>query len=179
MNTTKKLTFSAMMVAMGALFMGLGSVFQSLDMTVAALSSLLVAIVYVEIGSPYTFLVWICTTLITAVIYQGSAMWLMYLLLFGIYPILKGYIERLKHALWLPLKLVLGNIAMLAIFFGTTLLLGLPMDTELFGLPKETVYIILLAMGNLAFFLYDKFLTVLVRFYMVKLHPVLNKLFKF
>ena len=168
-----------MMVAMGALFMGLGSVFQSLDMTVAALSSLLVAIVYVEIGSPYTYLVWICTTIITAVIYQGSAMWLMYLLLFGIYPILKGYIERLPHTLWLPVKLVFGNLTMLAIFFGTTLLLGLPMDTEFFGLPREAVYVILLVLGNIAFFLYDKFLTVLIRFYLIKLHPVLNKLFKF
>ena len=179
MNTTKKLTFSAMMVAMGALFMGLGSVFQTLDMTVAALSSLLVAIVYVEIGSPYTFLVWICTTLITAVIYQGSAMWLMYLLLFGIYPILKGYIERTPHVFWLPMKLVYGNLSMILIFLGTTFVLAIPMDTEFMGLPREVVYIILLAMGNLAFFLYDKFLTVLVRFYMIKLHPVLNKLFKF
>ena len=168
-----------MMVAMGALFMGLGSVFQSLDMTVAALSSLLVAIVYVEIGSPYTYLVWICTTIITAVIYQGSAMWLMYLLLFGIYPILKGYIERLPHTLWLPVKLVFGNLTMLAIFFGTTFILGIPMDTDLFGLPREAVYVILLVLGNIAFFLYDKFLTVLIRFYLIKLHPVLNKLFKF
>ena len=168
-----------MMVAMGALFMGLGSVFQSLDMTVAALSSLLVAIVYVEIGSPYTYLVWICTTIITAVIYQGSAMWLMYLLLFGIYPILKGYIERLPHNLWLPVKLVFGNLTMLAIFFGTTFILGIPMDTDLFGLPREAVYVILLVLGNIAFFLYDKFLTVLIRFYLIKLHPVLNKLFKF
>lgn len=167
------------MVAMGALFMGLGSVFQSLDMTVAALSSLLVAIVYVEIGSPYTYLVWICTTIITAVIYQGSAMWLMYLLLFGIYPILKGYIERLPHTLWLPVKLVFGNLTMLAIFFGTTFILGIPMDTDLFGLPREAVYVILLVLGNIAFFLYDKFLTVLIRFYLIKLHPVLNKLFKF
>ncbi|MBR5448832.1 MAG: hypothetical protein IKV43_02490 [Clostridia bacterium] len=179
MKATKKLTFSAMMVAMGALFMGLGAVFQSLDMTAAALSSLLVAIVYVEVGSPYTFLVWICTTLITAVIYQGSAMWLMYLLLFGIYPILKGYIEKMPHTFWLPTKIVFGNLTMLAIFFGTTLVLGIPMDTDLFGLPKEAVYVILLAMANLAFILYDKFLTVLVRFYMIKLHPVLNKLFKF
>ena len=85
----------------------------------------------------------------------------------------------MKHAFWLPIKLVFGNLTMLAIFFGTTFVLGLPMDTELFGLPKETVYVILLVLANIAFFLYDKFLTVLVRFYMVKLHPVLNKLFKF
>ena len=92
---------------------------------------------------------------------------------------MKGYIERLPHAFWLPVKLVFGNLTMLAIFFGTTFILGIPMDTELLGLPTEVVYVILLAMANVAFILYDKFLTVLVRFYMIKLHPVLNKLFKF
>ena len=168
-----------MMVALGTLFMMLGTIIQSLDMTVAALSSLLVAIVYVEVGSPYTFLVWICTTLTTAVVYQGSAMWLMYFLLFGIYPIIKGYIERLPHPLWLPIKLLFGNVMMVLIFLGSTLLLGIPMDTDFFGLPKETVYIILLVLANLALLLYDRFLVVLVRFYWIKLHPVLNKMFKF
>jgi hypothetical protein len=179
MKQTKKLTISAMVVALGTVFMLLGAVIEVFDLTAVALASVLVAFVYIEIGSPYTWLVWICTTLCTFLFYQHSPMWFIYLVLFGVYPILKGYIERLKHALWLPLKLVFGNIAMLAIFFGTTFVLGLPMDTELFGLPKETVYVILLVLANIAFFLYDKFLTVLVRFYMVKLHPVLNKLFKF
>ena len=168
-----------MTVALGTLFMVLGSVFEALDLTAAALSSLLVAIVYVEVGSPYTYLVWICTSLLTALLYPNSAMWLMYFLLFGIFPIIKGFVERLPRPLWLPIKLVFGNVMMVLIFLGTTLLLGLPMDTELFGLPKETVYIILLLMANVALLLYDRFLTVLVRFYMIKLHPVLKKVFKF
>ena len=168
-----------MTVALGTLFMLLGSVVEALDMTASALSSLLVAIVYVEVGSPYTFLVWICTSILTAVLYPNSAMWLMYLLLFGIFPILKGYIERLPHALWLPIKLAFGNLMMALIFLGTTFLLGLPMDTELFGLPKEAVYVVLIILANVALILYDRFLTVLVRFYMIKLHPVLNKVFKF
>ena len=168
-----------MTVALGTLFMVLGSVFEALDMTAAALSSLLVAIVYVEVGSPYTFLVWICTTLMTALLYPGSAMWLMYFLLFGIFPILKGYIERLARPFWLPIKLAFGNAMMILIFFGVTFVLGLPMDTDLFGLSTQTVYAILLVLANVALLLYDKFLTVLVRFYVIKMHPVLRKVFKF
>ncbi len=168
-----------MTVALGTLFMVLGAVVEALDMTAAALASLLVAIIYVEVGSPYTFLVWICTTLTTALLYPNSAMWLMYLLLFGIFPIIKGYVERLPRPLWLPIKLVFGNVMLVLIFLGTTFILGLPMDTDLFGLPKGAVYAILLILANVALLLYDRFLTVLVRFYMIKLHPVLNKIFKF
>lgn len=176
MKTTKKITVSAMAVALGTVFMVLGAVIEVFDMTAAALASLLVAVIYVEVGAPYTFLVWICTTLTTALLYPGSAMWLMYLLLFGIFPIMKGYIERLPHPLWLPLKLVFGNVMMALVLLGTVYLLGIPMDPELFGLPTTAVYIILFVAVNLAIILYDWFLTVLVRFYMIKLHPVLRKL---
>lgn len=168
-----------MAVALGTLFMVLGSVIEALDMTASALASLLVAIVYLEVGSPYTFLVWICTTILTAIFYPNSAMWLMYLLLFGIFPILKGYIERLPRPLWLLVKLVFGNVMMVLIFLGVTFLLGLPMDMDFFGLPTEAVYAILVILVNLALVLYDRFLTVLARFYLIKLHPVLNKVFKF
>ena len=176
MKTTKKITVSAMAVALGTVFMVLGAVIEVFDMTAAALASLLVAVIYVEVGAPYTFLVWICTTLTTALLYPGSAMWLMYLLLFGIFPIMKGYFERLPRPLWLPLKLVFGDLMMLLVLLGTVYLLGIPMDVELFGLPTSVVYIILFIAVNLAIILYDLFLTVLVRFYMIKLHPVLKKL---
>ena len=178
MKTTKKLTVSAMAVALGTVFMVVGAVFEVMDMTASALASLLVAIIYVEVGSPYTFLVWIATTLTTALLYPGSAMWIMYLLLFGIYPIVKGYIERLPRTLWLILKLLFGNLMMALIFLGCSFILGIPLDMELFGLPTGAVYAIFAVLVNLALILYDLFLTVLIRFYMVKLHPVLRKVLK-
>lgn len=174
------MTVSAMAVALGSLFMVLGAVFEALDLTAAALASLVVAVIYVEIGSPYTFLVWICTTLVTGLLYPGSAMWLMYLLMFGIYPIAKGYIERLPRGLWLIIKLLFGNIMMGGVMLGCQFILGLPIveEGEFFGLPVTAVYIILWVMINVAVVLYDIFLTVLMRFYMIKLHPVFKKLLK-
>lgn len=182
MKTTKKLTFSAMAVALATAFMALGSYIEVLDMTVSALASLLVAVIYVEIGAPYTFLVWICTTLTTALVTVSinpvSALWIMYFLLFGIFPILKGYIERLSRPLWLPMKLLFGNAAMALIILGCTFVIGLPMDTELFGLPTVWVWIIFAILVNVAILLYDVFLTVLISFYMQRLHPVLRKFLK-
>ena len=62
MKQTKKLTLSAMIVALGTVFMKLGSIIEVFDLTAAALASMLVAFVYVEIGSPYTWLVWLATS---------------------------------------------------------------------------------------------------------------------
>jgi hypothetical protein len=91
--------------------MVLGAVFEAFDLTAAALAAVLVTFVYIELGSPYTWLVWLCTTLTTFLFYQHSPMWFFYFILFGIYPILKGYIERLPRIAWWVLKLIYGNIA--------------------------------------------------------------------
>ena len=90
MKHTKKLTLSAMIVALGTVFMVLGAIVEVFDLTAVALASALVAFVYIELGSPYTWLVWLCTTFTTFIVFQSSQMWFMYLVLFGIYPILKG-----------------------------------------------------------------------------------------
>lgn len=181
MKETKKLTISAMIVALGTVFMVLGAVIEVLDLSAVALASVLVAFVYIELGSPYTWLVWICTTLTTFLFYQHSPMWFIYFVLFGIYPILKGYIERLKRPLWLPIKLLFGNVAFLAMLFGIQLITGLPFvdpNDSFLGITGKAVYILTWVIFNVAFVLYDYFITVMVRFYMDKLRPKFKNILK-
>ena len=181
MKQTKKLTLSAMIVALGTVFMVLGAVIEVFDLTAVALASVLVAFVYIEIGSPYTWLVWLCTTLCTFLFYQHSPMWFIYLVLFGIYPILKGYIERLPRIFWWPVKILFGNAAFIAMFFGVSLITGLPfIDVEetFFGITGEVLYAITLVMANLAMVAYDFFLGVMVRFYFDRVRPKFRKILR-
>ena len=181
MRQTKKLTLSAMIVALGTLFMVLGAVVEVFDLTAVALASVLVAFVYIELGSPYTWLVWLCTTLMTFLLYQHSAMWFMYLVLFGIFPILKGYIERLMRILWWPLKLLYGNASFVLMLFGVKLITGLPfIDPEetILGIKGTAVYIVTWILLNVALIAFDFFLTVMVRYYMIKLRPRFKKILK-
>lgn len=181
MKQTKKLTLSAMVVALGTVFMILGAVIEVFDLTAVALASVLVAFVYIELGSPYTWLVWICTTLTTFIMYQHSAMWFIYLVLFGIYPIIKGYIERLKRPLWWPLKIVFGNLAFVAMLFGVQLITGLPFidaSESFLGITGRAIYVLTWILLNVAFVAYDFFVTVMVRFYMVKLRHKFKKILK-
>ena len=69
-----------MMVALGTAFMVLGAVIDALDLSVCAVASMLVVFVYLEIGSYYPWLVWICTSLATALLYPGKILWVEYLL---------------------------------------------------------------------------------------------------
>ena len=175
------MTLSAMVVALGTVFMVLGAVIEVLDLTAVALASVLVAFIYIEIGSPYTWLVWLCTTLATWLFYPHSAMWFIYLILFGIYPIVKGYIEKLPRTFWLLLKLALGNISFVLMLFGVSLITGLPfINTEesFFGVSGKAIYIVTWILLNVALVAYDFFLTVMVRFYMEKIRPKIKKILK-
>jgi hypothetical protein len=181
MKQTKKLTISAMIVALGTVFMVLGAVIEVFDLTAVALSSVLVAFVYIELGSPYTWLVWLCTTLCTFLFYQHSPMWFIYLVLFGIYPILKGYIEKLPKMFWWPIKLVFGNVAFVLMLFGIKLITGLPFidpNEPLFGIKGGALYIVTWVLLNVAFVAYDFFLVVMVRYYLEKLRHKFKKILK-
>ena len=165
MRKTKRVTLSAMMVALSVVMMVVGALFDVLDLSACAFASLVMVFSYIELGSPYTFLIWICTTLISALVFPASLVWIEYFTVFGIYPIFKAYIERLPRIFWWPVKLVYINVViwLLILFadliFGTQLLEG---DTVWL---QAAMYILI----NVAFVMYDVFITVMVRFYFDKL----------
>jgi hypothetical protein len=171
---TKKITISAMLVALGVVIMVLGAVIETLDLTVGAIASLIVVFVFIEIGKPYHFLVWLCTTLITALLFPGSALWVEYFLIFGIYPILKAYIERLPTWSWWPVKILYINAVVAALAFGMEKLLGIPFFEEVGGWMIAAFWALL----NVAFVMYDIFLRTLIRVYMVKYRERFSKLLR-
>ena len=163
-----------MMVALGTAIMLLGAVIDVLDLTVCALASLLVVFVYIEIGSYYPWLVWICTTITTLLILPGKAVGFEYLLVFGIYPLMKAYIERLPRWSWLIVKLVYINAVRWSLFFICERLRGIPF----LGAEGQVMVIITYVLMNVAFVAYDFFITVMVRFYFEKLRHRFRKFLK-
>ena len=174
MSSTKKLALSAVLVALGTVFMVLGAVIEVMDLTVCAVASLIVVFVYIEIGHPYTWLVWLATSLATALMFPGSLIWIEYLLVFGVYPLIKAYIERLPRVLWWPIKLIFINAIIWALFFIAELFFGVPFiegDT----LPlKIATY----ALMNIAFVAYDMFITIMVRLYFEKVRHRIKRFLK-
>lgn len=171
MRQTKKLTLSAILVAISVVIMVLGGVISVLDLSMSALASLIVAFAYIEIGSPYTWLIWLATTVLSAVIFPGSLLWVSYLVAFGVYPILKGYIERLPRPFWILVKLAFANAAIWLMIAGSQLVLGLP----LFDTQSKWIKIGLYLFLNVVFFAYDLCITACVRFYMEKLRHRFQK----
>ena len=174
MRATKKLTLSSIMVALGAVIMALGAMIEVLDLTVCALASLIVVFIYLEIGSPYTWLTWLCTSLAVFLIAPARFVWAEYLFIFGIYPILKAYIERLQRPLWLPIKALFFVLVVGGAYLACELLLGIPFfEVEATWMKIGVSAVILIAAAA-----YDMFLTVLIRFYIFKIRPRIKNLLK-
>ena len=180
MKETKKLTISAMTVALGTVFMALGAVFSVLDLSCAVLASLLVSFIYIEIGSPYTWLVWLGTSLASFLMFSGSLMWIVYLTIFGIYPILKGYIERLPRWTWFILKLLFVNVMITLLVLFCEPLTGQSFFGDVSDIPlvPSVAYAVLWVLLNIAFILYDKMIVIMVVFYERRLRPRFKNLLK-
>ena len=163
-----------MIVAIGAAFMALVGLIEVLDLSVLAFSSLLIAFVYIEIGSPYTWLVWLCTSLASFLLLPGSLIWIEYLAIFGIYPILKAYIEKLHRPVWIVIKLVYINVVLWGLFLVFEFVLGY----SIFIYDKLWLKIGVYLVANVAFVAYDLFLTVLIRVYFQKFRNRFKHLLK-
>lgn len=174
MSQTKKISLSAMMVALGTVIMILGAVIEVLDLTVCALAALTVVFIYLEIGSYYPWLVWICTSLATLLLYPGSLVWAEYFLVFGIYPLIKAYIERLPRWTWLIIKLVYINVVIWALFGICEFIIGV----SFFGEDTLVMKVITYVLINVAFVVFDFFITAMVRFYQEKIRPRFKKFLK-
>lgn len=178
MSATKKLTLSALTVALGTTLMVLGvyiDVAEMLDLSLCAIASLLVVFIYLEIGSYYPWLVWICTSLATALLATGKPIWVEYLLVFGIYPLIKSYIERLPKWSWILVKLVYINVTVWAVFFLSELIIG---QNFFFEDDSLIISILTYVLINVAFIAYDMYIVVMVRFYLAKIRPKIAKILK-
>ena len=106
MGEVRKMTISAMMCAMTVAMLAVASFLGDLDLTILMVASLCMVFVYVEIGHPYTYLTWLVSSLLTFLFFPSRYFWVVYLFIFGFYPILKGFIERLMQKALGPLNCV-------------------------------------------------------------------------
>ena len=174
MKKTKKLTLSAVLSSLGVVLMALGSIVDVFDLSVCALASLIVVFIYLELGASYAFGVYLSTALLALVLVPSKLVFIEYALVFGIYPLLKAFIERLPRFSWLIIKLAFINGIIWLLVFFFEMLFGVPFIEGDTLILKIGFYLFL----NLTFVVYDIFITVMVRFYYDKLRKRFKRFLK-
>lgn len=92
-KTTRRLAVSAVLAALGVVLLLLGSLVQVLDLSMAAIASLLVVFAVIEIGGKYPMLIYAVTSVLSLLLLPVKTAALIYFVFAGYYPILKAALE--------------------------------------------------------------------------------------
>ena len=172
MKSTKKLTVTALLAAVGTVLLTLGSLIEVLDLSMAAIVSCFVVFLRIELRGGYPYLFWAVTSLCSLLLMPSSSAALLFTLI-GLYPLSKAVLER-RHPVveWL-FKLALAGSALTLFVLAAKFVLLLP-DAILSGwlLP------VFLAVSLAAFVLYDIALSRLIVFYGFRIRPRISRFLK-
>ncbi|MCC8123506.1 MAG: hypothetical protein LIO58_08190 [Oscillospiraceae bacterium] len=134
-----------------------------------AVAGVFVGCVVVSVGLAAGLCGYVVVSLLGLLLVPEKGCVLLFILFFGLYPILKSLFERhLSIAAW-PLKFAFFNAMLLLLWFALRTILLPFLPTRLDALP------ILLIVGNLAFLIYDIGFSRLMTFYAVRVDRVLHR----
>ena len=173
MKNTKKITFCGLIAALSVVFMLL-SYIPYLTYTAPAIAGVFMMIIAIEVSHKWAYVSYFASAVLIFMLAENEAK-ILYILFFGIYPILKGSIEGLRRRV--PeyiIKFSVFNIAMLLEVFLSVHLLGIPLDGM--GFAGAYFYLIFAIAANVFFIVYDIALSRLVMLYMYRFHDRIRRL---
>lgn len=166
----RKLTVSALLTALSVVILYLASLLPSGRASVVAVAGLLPAVAVIGAGLGAGFLCYAGTGLLALILLPTKECALLYLVLFGHYPMLKSLMERLSNRVleWLC-KLLLFNGLVSLLYFSFRALFLSTLSSNL--ISAALIY----AVGNVFFILYDLAFSGLVARYQKRIFGLMNR----
>ncbi|MCQ2471995.1 MAG: hypothetical protein MJ147_08165 [Clostridia bacterium] len=178
MKNSFKTAFSGMAVALGAVFMLLASMLPFFEYAVPAAAGIIILFVQAELNKPWALGAYIATSLLGVFVVPNKEAVGMYIALFGIYPIIKSFFDKLPKVLSYILKTIFFVADVLAVYYVMINLLFISSAQELMEDITKVTLPLLIVCGLVAFLVYDRALMLFERNYKVKYHKYVMKLFR-
>lgn len=161
----KEITLSGILTGLTIVILYLNLLLPISTISILTLASLLIPIALIRGSMKSAILVYVSSSIIGLFILPLNIM-ILYILFFGIYGIVKFYIEKInKLPLEIFIKLIFFNIILLLSFFVFKAFIPI----EITKLPIE----IFLIIAEIVFLVFDYALTLLISFYLQRIHPKL------
>ena len=167
---SQKIALCGMLGALSVVLLLLGSALQIGTYAAPMLAAFLLIPVLEEYGTRYALTLYVCVAILAVLFVPETELALFYVLVMGYYPVLRVKLNGVKSTLlrWV-LKFAVFNAGTVLVYLLLFALLGPAVLDELLAA--------LLAAGNLSFWLCDRALAALTRYYHVILKPKLKKKF--
>ena len=155
----------------------LGTVFPYATFALPAMAGLVLVPIAIETGRGWGWLSFAAVSLLNLLLTPSMEAKILFIAFLGYYPILKLSLDPLPRLFSWSAKFLLFNAAVLAAYWLMLRLFSLEKNSfELFGVSMP---LLLLALANVTFLLYDLCLTRLFGWYMFAVHPRMRRLFRF
>lgn len=165
------LALAAMLAALGVILLYGSCVVPSGRWALVALSGVVNAAAVVSLGLKGGFGVYAVVGVLGLLLTPDKLNALLYLLFFGLYPMVKSLLERLKNrTLGWALKFLFFDVVLCAFVFG----LGGAFSPLLPAVMRQSTFGVLLA-GNVVFLLYDLGFSQLIALYVARVDRVARK----
>ncbi len=167
MSKAKKIAMAGIFSALCVIFLFIGSVLQTLDLSAAAIASIIVLIAFIELGRSWAWGVYAVVSILSLLILPYKTAAAVFAMFAGFYPMIKVYLNKIRP-FWLSLsvRIVCFNILLTLLIF---------VSKRFFGIEEEFLgfEIILYALSNITFIIYDFALERLSVYYISKIRPKL------
>ena len=174
---SQKIALCGMLGALSVVLLLLGSALQIGTYAAPMLAAFLLIPVLEEYGTRYALTLYVCVAILAVLFVPETELALFYVLVMGYYPVLRVKLNGVKSTLlrWV-LKFAVFNAGTVLVYLLLFALLGPAVLDELLA-DGTGMLAALLAAGNLSFWLCDRALAALTRYYHVILKPKLKKKF--
>jgi hypothetical protein len=159
---SKNITLGGIMIALSIIVLYLTTIIPINTIAILTLASSLIPITILKSDIKTAFIVYISTSILGFFFIPINFV-LFYTFFFGIYGILKYYIEKLKN---LTFEIILKLIFFNSIFILITLLIGFPLG----NIDTKFPLLLIIIGTQIGFIIYDYSLSLIITFYLQKIH---------
>ena len=174
---SQKIALCGMLGALSVVLLLLGSALQVGTYAAPMIAAFLLIPVLEEYGSRYALTLYAAVSILAVLFVPETELAFFYVFVMGYYPVLRVKLNTIRSTVlrWL-LKFAVFDAASALVYLLLFALLGPAILDELLA-DGRAMFVLLLAMGNLSFWLCDRALAALTRYYHLVLRPKLRKKF--
>ncbi|MDD6728379.1 MAG: hypothetical protein PUE08_04065 [Eubacteriales bacterium] len=162
--------------ALSVVLLFLGGITFVLAYAMPMLVGLLMIMLKTTFGTKSAWITYTAVALLSFMLVTDKECMLMYVMLFGCYPMIRDAIERLKNKpIKILLKFLFFNIMLTLCQLALVYIFGIPFLSEGEGKYFIIVFAVLM---NFLFIIYDKMIDAVTKLYKIKIEKRIKKLFK-
>ncbi|MBS6445085.1 MAG: hypothetical protein KH373_04690 [Ruminococcus sp.] len=174
-STSYKVALGGIISALCLVSMFLTGVIPILSLALPMIAGTLMMIIKVEVSTGWSFLTYIAVSMLSLFVTFDKESSVMFIFLFGLYPILKTFFDKVKLKLVRVLsKLIYYNVSVTIAFQITFKLFGMEELADQMNQYFPHGMLVLLITTNPVFLMYDYVLNNLIDIYYKKLKPKIS-----